>query len=63
MVTSLIITPTPNQFFVKYHWSRQHIGKEFVIWGFESEDQKADIFTKGLQGELVVRIRKLICGW
>ena len=28
-----------------------------------SNNQKIDIFTKGLQGGLFVSIRKLVCGW
>ena len=29
----------------------------------ESSKQLADIFTKGLQGEKFLAIRKLLCGW
>ena len=57
------MTPTSKHIAVKYHWFRQHVGKEFVIRKIESENQKADIFTKGLQGQIFVRIRKLLCGW
>ena len=57
------MTPTSKHIAVKYHWFRQHVGKEFVIRKIESENQKADIFTKGLQGQLFVRIRRLLCGW
>ena len=62
VVTSPMMTPTSNHISVKYHWFRQHVGKEFLIRKIESENQKADIFTKGLQGQILVRIRKLICG-
>ena len=48
---------------VKYNWFNQHVGKEFVITKIESEDQKADISVKGLQGDFFVRIMKLICSW
>ena len=61
--TSPRMTPTSNHIAVKYHWFRQRVGKEFVIRKTESENQKADIFTKVLQGEIFVRIRKLLCGW
>ena len=44
---------TSKHIATKYHWLRQHAGKEFVIWKIESENQKADIFTKGLQGEFL----------
>ena len=57
------MTPTSKHISLKYHWFRQHVGKEFVIMKIESESQKVDIFTKVLQEELFVRIRKLICGW
>ena len=63
VATSPRVTPTPKHIAVRYHWLRQHIGKEFVIWKIESENEKADIFTKGLQGQIFVRIMKLLCGW
>ena len=47
----------------KYHWFRQHIGKEFVIRKIKSENKKADISPKGLQVPIFVRMRKLQCGW
>ena len=55
------ITPTSKHIAVKYHWFRQHVGEEYVVWNIKSENQKADIFTKGLQGQIFVCIRKLIC--
>ena len=63
VATSPRITPSSKHIAVKYHWFRQHVGTEFVIWKIESENQKADIFTKGLQGQIFVRIRKLLCVW
>ena len=63
VATSTRTTPTSKHIALKYHWFRQHVGKKFVIWNIESENQKADIFTKGLQGQIFVRIRKLLCGW
>ena len=61
--TSPRMTPSSKYIAVKYHWFRQHVGKQIVIRKIESENQKADIFTKGLQGQIFVRIRKLLCGW
>ena len=52
VATSPRVNPTSNHIVVKYHWFRQHVGKEFVIWKIESENQKADIFTKALQGQI-----------
>ena len=57
------ITPTSKHIGVKYHWFRKHVGKESVIRKIDSENHKADIFTKGLQGQIFVRIRKFLCGW
>ena len=57
------MNPTSNHITVKYNWFSQNVGKEIVICKIESENQKADIFTKGLQGEIFFRIRKLLCGW
>ena len=36
---------------------------EVEIVKVESSKQLADIFTKGLQGDKFVAIRKLLCGW
>ena len=52
-------TPASKHIAVNYHWFRHNIGKEFVIRKIESENQKADIFTKGLQGQIFVRIKKI----
>ena len=59
MAKSSRINPTSKHIAVKYHWFRQNVGKLFVIRKTESENQKADIFTKGLQGEIFVRVKKL----
>ena len=56
------MTPSSKHIAVKYHWFKEHVGKEFLIRKIESENLKADIFTKGLQGQIFVRIRKLLCG-
>ena len=63
VTTSPRMNLTPNQIPSKYYWFRQHSGKELLIRKTESENQKTCIFTKGLQDELFVRIKKLICGW
>ena len=57
------MTPTSKNIAVKYHWFRQDVGKVFVIWKIESENQKADIFTKDLQGQIFLRIIKFLYGW
>ena len=63
VATSPRTDPISNHIAVKYHLFRHDNGKEFVIQNIDSENQKADIFIKGLQGWLFVRIRKLLCGW
>ena len=63
VATSPRLTPTSKHIDVKYHWFRRHIGKDFVIRKIGSRNQKADIFTKGLQLQIFVRIMKLLCGW
>eukprot|EP00957_Ditylum_brightwellii_P029402 2222671-Ditylum_brightwellii.AAC.1 len=58
------LTPTSKFIAVKYHWFRQHVESgEVHIVKVESSKQLADIFTKGLQGEKFLAIRKLLCGW
>ena len=61
--TSPRMTPISKHIAVKYHWFSQHVGREFLIRKIESKNQKADIFTKGLQGEIFVRIGKLLYRW
>ena len=63
VTTSPMITPTSKHTTVKYHWFRQHVRKDVLIWKNESENKKADIFTKGLQCGLFLGIRRLLCGW
>ena len=63
MAKSPSMTTTSNNLSVKYIWFRNHIGKEFVIHKTMSENHKADIPPRGLQGELLVSIRKFLCGW
>ena len=58
-----IMNPTSNHIAVKYHWFREHVGKEFFIMKIKSENQNADIFTKGLQGKISISIKKFLCGW
>ena len=57
------MTPISKHIAIKYHWFSQHVGKEFMIPKTELENQKADIFTKGLKGEIFVSIMKFLCCW
>ena len=64
VATSPCLTPTSKHIAVKYHWFRQHVDSgEISIVKVSSQEQEADMFTKGLQGELFWKIRKLVCGW
>ena len=63
VATSPRMTPTSKFIVVKYHWFREHVGKAFDIVKISGNEQIADMFTKGLQGERFVYIRKLMCGW
>ena len=60
VATSTRMTTKSKHISVKYNWFRHNFGKEFVIWNIESENQQADIFTKGLQGEIFARMRRLL---
>ena len=59
------LTPRTKHIAVKYHWFKDHIGKEkgFDLVKVESAEQKADIFTKGLPVATFDHIRKLLMGW
>ena len=51
MATTPRMTPASEHIAVNYHCFRNHVEKQFVIQNIESDNQKADIFTKGLQGD------------
>ena len=58
------LTPTSKFIATKYHWFRQNVESgEIDIKRIDSKNQLADIFTKDLQGNIFVAIRKLLCGW
>jgi hypothetical protein len=55
---------------VKYHFVKDMFGKKrnpdhhpFALKKIDTTLQKADIFTKGLNEEAFLRIRKLLCGY
>ena len=58
LATAPKMTPRTKHIGIKYHWFRSYIGKEkgYVLKKIESENQKADLFTKGLSEELLKRI-------
>jgi len=50
---------------LKYHFFRSHIGeaKGIIAKWISTNDQKADIFTKGLSPSKFEAIRRLLMGW
>jgi hypothetical protein len=65
LATSPRLTPRTKHIAVKYHFFKDHIGKEkgVVIKKIETEKQQGDLFTKGLMEDAFVRVRKLLMGW
>ncbi len=65
LATSPRMTPRTKHIAVKYHWFREKIGEDkgIVLKKIESENQKADIFTKGLTSDTFRKIRELLLGW
>ena len=67
--TSPKMTPRTKHIAVKYHFVKQYFGVKktdehpFELKKIESENQKADIFTKGLNADTFLRIRKLLCNF
>ncbi len=62
------MSPRTKHIAIKYHFVRSFFGKNvdrhpFLLQKIESENQKADIFTKGLNSEKFKGLRKLLCGW
>ena len=58
------MTPRSKHIAVKYHFFRTHVEKgDIRILKISSEDQKADIFTKGLGRQIFETVRKLLMGW
>ncbi len=65
------LTPRTKHIAVKYHFFKSHIGDEddsgiekgIFIRKIASEEQKADIFTKGLPFDTFKVIRGLLMGW
>ncbi|MGH3053412.1 MAG: reverse transcriptase domain-containing protein [Gaiellaceae bacterium] len=59
------ITPRNKHIAVKYHHFRDHVGKEkgIEIVRIDTDKQKADCFTKGMNGQKFETIRRLLMGW
>ena len=59
------LTPRTKHIAVKYHFFKSHIGRKkgIELSKIDTEEQKADILTKGLSSIKFKQIRKLLCGW
>jgi hypothetical protein len=59
------MTPRTKHIAVKYHHFRSKIGpdKGIIIQRIDTNEQKADIFTKGLGAQQFAYIRTLVMGW
>jgi hypothetical protein len=63
------MTPRTKHIAVKYHFVKQYFGNKrvdehpFLLEKIETEKQKADIFTKGLDSVSFSRIRQLLCNY
>ena len=63
------LSPRTKHIAVKYHFVKNYFGTEhnpdhpFELVKIASEEQKADMFTKGLSTATFLRIRKLLCNY
>ena len=58
------INPVGKFIDVKYHCLRENIQHgECTAERIDRGVHKVDIFTKVLQGEISLKIKKLLCGW
>ena len=59
------MTPRTKHIVVKYHFFKSHIGEEsgIELVKIDTNLQKVDIFTKGLDPEKFMAIWKLMAGW
>ena len=64
LASSPRMTPRSKHIAVKYHFFRSYVADGSIkIYKINTEDQKADIFTKGLVRVIFERVRKLLMGW
>ena len=59
-----IMIPGLNHTAIKYHWFIEKIySGECYVKKVDGKDQKANIFTRDIKGEILLHIIKLFCGW
>ena len=64
LASSPRMTPRSKHIAVKYHFFRSHVVSGAIrILRINTEEQKADIFTKGLVRAVFEKIRFLLMGW
>ena len=69
MASTPQMSPRTKHMATKYHFVKQHFGTKhiddhpFILEKIDAKDQKADIFTKGLDVVTFKHLRKLLCGW
>ena len=64
VATAPIMTPRTKHIALKYHFFRSHVKSGRVtILPISTTEQRADILTKPLSGELFVYLRNKIMGW
>jgi Reverse transcriptase (RNA-dependent DNA polymerase) len=64
LASSPRMTPRSKHIAVKYHFFRSHVADGSIkILKIATEEQKADIFTKGLVRAIFESIRLLVMGW
>ena len=65
IATSPKMSPRTKHIGVRYHFFKEHIGEEkgIIIEKIATENQVADIFTKGIGENQFQVLRKLLCGW
>ena len=58
------VTPRSKFYAIKYHLFRSHLKpNKITVEKIATDQQRADIFTKGLTHGIFQNIRKLLCGW
>lgn len=58
------MTPQTKHIAVKYHWFCQHLCRgEIEVKKISTDQQKADIFMKGLHTEAFLHHHKILLGW
>jgi superfamily I DNA and RNA helicase len=57
------MTPRSKQYAIKYHWFRQHLKPNKVVKKIATDNQKADIVTKGLRTVKFQKNCYLLSGW